>query len=146
MTEISKRFEQLVTAHQRKLADRDQILPVKVERGILVGDVLIESKGNLKNLWKRDRLVYSEVSLNDAAIKLANLMAKNKNSGLCDRIYKADQEYGQWFADWQFLKQQYHKAINMGNYNRADILLAKYEESKNRTDIAKRTVTILIQS
>ena len=146
MSEISKRFEQLISSSQKKLAEHNQLLPEKTDQGILVGDVLIQSEGNLKNLWKRDTLVYKEVSLNDVAIKLANMLARNKNSIYCKDLYEADQEYGQWFVDWQFLKQQYHKAIKMKNYERADILLARYEESKYRAEIAKRTVTILLES
>ena len=146
MSEISKRFEQLISSSQKKLAEHNQIMPVKTNRGILVGDVLIQSEGNLKNLWKRDILVYKEVSLNDVAIKLANMLARNKTTDLCSKLYKADQEYGQWFVDWQFLKQQYHKAIKLEHYDRADILLARYEESKYRAELAKRTVTILLES
>ena len=146
MSEISKRFEQLITSSQKKLTEHNQIMPIKTDKGILVGDVLIQSDGNLKNLWKKDILVYKEVSLNDVAIKLANMLARNKNSDLCIKLYKADQEYGQWFVDWQFLKQQYHKALKLEQYDRADILLARYEESKYRAELAKRTVTILLES
>jgi hypothetical protein len=146
MSEISKRFEQLISTSQKKLADHNQILPIKTSNGILVGDVLIQSEGNLKNLWKRDILVFKEVSLNNVAIKLANMLACNKNNDFCTKLYKADQEYGQWFVDWQFLKQQYHKAIKSEHYDRADILFARYEESKYRSELAKKTVTILLQS
>jgi len=144
MTEISKRFEQLIAASQRKLTENNQILPVNSPHGILVGDVLIKSEYNLKNLWKRDRLVYKEVCLNDAAIRLANLLARNKNPVMCDRIYKADQDYSLWFNNWQFLKQQYHKALKNKEFDRADILFAKLEESKYKTEAAKKSVMALL--
>lgn len=144
MTEISKRFEQLIVSAQKKLADNNQILPVKTDRGILVGDVLIESRNHLKNLWKKDQLVYREVSLNDVAIRLANLLAKNSNFMYCDQLYKADQEYGRWFVECQLLKQQLYNAEKNKDFNRVDILTARYQDSKTRAEIAKRTVLGLI--
>jgi hypothetical protein len=146
MTDVSRRFEQLIRSSQRKLTENNEILPVKTEQGILVGDVLIVSEHNLKNLWKHYTLVYKEISLNDVAIKLANLLARNTKGEYCDRLYRADQEYGLYFTEWQFLKKQYHRAVNLENYERADILLARYEECKYRADSARQTVNILLES
>ncbi len=144
MTEISKRFEQLIVSAQKKLAENNQILPVKTDKGILVGDVLIESHNHLKNLWKKDRLVYREISLNDVAIRLANLLAKNSSPMFCDQLYRADQEYGRWFVECQVLKQQLYNAEKNKDFNRFDILTARYQDSKTRAEIAKRTVLGLI--
>jgi hypothetical protein len=144
MTEISKRFEQLIVSAQKKLAENNQLLPVKTDQGILVGDVLIKSHGHLKDLWKRDRLIYREISLNDVAIRLANLLARNKNPLHCDQLYKADQEYGKWFAECQVLKQNHYNAVKSKDFNRADTLMAKYEESKIRVESAKKTALGLI--
>lgn len=146
MTEVSRRFEQLISASQKQLAHNNQILPVKVDQGILVGDVLIVSEDNLKHLWKKDTLVYKEISLNNVAIRLANLLALNVKSQYCDCLYQADREYGQYFAEWHFLKQQYHRALRHSNHDRADILRARYEQSKYRADCAKQTVTVLLES
>jgi hypothetical protein len=146
MTDVSRRFEQLIRTSQKKLAENNEILPVKTDKGILVGDVLITSEANLKNLWKKDLLVYKEVSLNNVAVKLANLLAKNINSQYCDRLYRADQEYGLYFTEWQFLKKQHHKAEILENYERADILRARYKECKYRAESARQTVNILLQS
>ena len=144
MTDISKRFESLIVAAQKKLAENNQILPVKTHNGILVGDVLIQSHGHLKDLWKKDQLIYKEISLNDVAIRLANLLARNRNIIHCDQLYKADQDYGRWFAEWQMLKQQYHNSLKSGNHDRADMLLARYEDSKSRAETAKTTALGLI--
>lgn len=145
MTEISKRFEQLITESQKKLTENNQILPTITEQGIVVGDVIITSIGNLKNLWKHDQIVYANVSLNDVAVRLANLLARNKNPAFCRQLYQADQEYGQWFADWQFLKSQHSKVIMSKQYDRADILLARYQESKYRVELSRKTITILLK-
>lgn len=144
MSEISKRFEQLIVSAQKKLAESNQILPVKTEKGILVGDVLIESNDHLKNLWKKDRLIYKEVSLNDVTIRLANLLARNSSPLFCDQLYRADQEYGRWFVECQFLKQQLYNAEKNRDFNRVDILTARYQDSKTRAETAKRTALGLI--
>ena len=128
MTDISKRLAQVV----RSAIQKSPILPVKVEDGILVGDVKIVSNGNLKDLYKHNRLIYKEISLNCVAIKLANLLAKNLQGIQCDNIYKADQEYGRWFNESQILRTQYQKALNNQDYDRADMLWARYCESRNK--------------
>lgn len=144
MTEISKRFEQLISSAQKKLTEQNQILPVKTPEGILVGDVLIKSHGHLKDLWKNNQLIYKEVSLNEVTIRLANLLARNKNSIFCDRLYRADQEYGRWFTDWQILKSQYHKALQNKDFDKADMLESRYRESKQRAETAKKNALVLV--
>jgi hypothetical protein len=138
MNEVSKRFEQLVSAAQKKLADRDQLIPEKIDRGILVGDVLIVNRGTIKDLWRGDELIYSNISLNVVAIKLANLLALRRGYEYIDRIYNADQDYGKWFTDWQMMKEQHKSALRSGNYERADMLQARYEDARVRAETAKR--------
>jgi hypothetical protein len=146
MTDVSRRFEQLVAKTYKKLADRNQILPVKTEQGILVGDVLIVSRGCIKDLYKNNELIYRDISLNEAAIRIANLMAHRKYHQLCDRIYSADQDYGRWFSEWQILKEQHIRAKIASDYDRADILYARYQEVKQRAETAKKSVLVLINS
>jgi hypothetical protein len=133
MTDISKRLEQTL----RSAIQKNPILPVKVADGILVGDVKITSEGSLKFLWQHGEIKYKEISLNCAAISLANLLARRKNVILQDNIYNADQEYGRWFVDSQLLRSQYQLATNNRDYDKADVLWAKYTESRNRTDKTK---------
>jgi len=146
MSDVSRRFEQLVARSYKKLADHSQIMPVKTEQGILVGDVLIASRGCIKDLYKKDELIYSDISLNEVAIRMANLLASRKNLTLCDRIYSADQDYGRCFAEWQILKEQYIRAKELGDYDRSDILYARYQEVKQRAETAKKSVLVLINS
>ena len=133
MTDISKRLEQTL----RSVIQKAPILPVKVADGILVGNVLITSNGSLKDLWQHDSVVYREVSLNKVAIKLANMLAKHGNSYQTDTIYKADQEYGRWFIESQMLRTQYQKAVNNQDYDRSDVLWARYSESRDKVIAAK---------
>jgi hypothetical protein len=134
MTDLSKRLEQTL----RSAIKKNPILPVKVADGILVGEAKIVSDGAIKHIWLRNQLVYKEVSLNCAAICIANLLATGKNLIKADEVYNADQEYGRWFIDSQLLRSQYQSALKNHDHNRADMLWARYCESKDRTITAKR--------
>jgi len=141
MTDIQRRLDQVVS---KELANN--IIPVKTDRGILVGSVLIVSEGSVKHLYRSDVCIYNNISLNVVAIKLANALARNQNSVQMDRLYRADQEYGRWFTDSQTLLTKYHSATKNKDYDRADTLWAKYCESKERTSSAKSTVVGLTYS
>ncbi len=103
MSQISKRLDQVV----KNALLRTPILPVRVKEGILVGDVLIASRHNIKDIYKKGELVYKDVSLNKAAIKIANLLAQRSNTMLADQIYNADQDYGRKYLDSQMLRSQH---------------------------------------
>ena len=133
MTSLSRKLEQTLSS----VIHNSPILPVKVADGILVGNVKIVSNGPLKNLWQHDSLVYSEISLNKVAIKLANLLAKHGVTVVGDKLYRADQEYGRWFIESQMLLSQYQKAMSIGDFERSDILWARYSESRDRAIITK---------
>ena len=137
MTQLSKKLEKLIKSSP-------QVLPVTTTDGILVGNVLIKSNGAHKNIYIKDCIIYTDINLNCATIKIANLLAKGNGTTKCDTIYKADQEYGKWFTGSQLLRNQYEKAIKNKNYDRADTLWAKYIESRNRTDAAKKIVEALV--
>lgn len=136
MSQLSKKLEKLIRTSP-------EILPVKTEQGILVGSVLISSDGSIKNLYHKGELVYSDIYLNAVAIKLANLLAKGLRGGRLDQIYKADQDYGKWFTDSQLLRNKYEKAKLSKDFERADILWARYIESRDRTMYAKNSAEAL---
>ena len=140
MTQISKRLEQIV---RKELSNT--IIPVKTKEGILVGDILIVTEGTIKNIFKHSELLYKEIHLNSAAIKIANLLAFRRGSLTIDNLYKADQVYGRLFVDSQMLRTQYQKAMNSQDYERADILWARYIESRDRTITAKNHAECLAQ-
>jgi hypothetical protein len=140
MTNISKRLEQVVSSAQQRLIEKHQILPVKVAEGILVGDVLIVSEGIVKHLRYNNTYLYKDIYLNAAAIRLANMLAVNKQSIHADNLYRADQDYGRWYHDSQLLRAQYQKATNNQDYDRADMLWARYCESRDRAVNAKNIV------
>ena len=140
MTQISKRLEQII---RKELSST--IIPVKTKEGILVGDILIVTEGTIKNIFKHSELLYREIHLNSVAIKIANLLAFRRGSLVIDNLYKADQDYGRWFVDSQMLRTQYQKAVNSQDYDRADILWARYIESRDRTITAKNHAECLAQ-
>jgi len=135
---LSKKLEKLIKSSP-------EILPVKTEQGILVGTVLIVNQGFVKDLYRKDKLLYREVHLNAVAIKLANLLAKGQHVR-CDELYRADQEYGKWFNDSQLLRTQYERARQKQDHDRADTLWAKYVESRERTILAKNRAEALIKT
>ena len=139
MTQISRRLEQIV---RRELSKN--IIPVKTPDGILVGDVLITNQDNLKFLYRKSQLIYSEIHLNSVAIKMANILALRHSHVSVDVLYRADQEYGRWFVDSQMLRAQYQKAIHIQDYDRADMLWARYSESRDRTVTAKNQAERLL--
>ena len=140
MTQLSKRLEQIVKKELSK-----NIIPVRTERGILVGEVLIVNEGSIKSLYRDNCLLYKEIHLNSVAIKIANILAFKKHSILADELYKADQDYGRWFVDSQMLRTQYQKAISNQDYDRADVFWARYQESRDRTLSAKQRVESLVK-
>jgi len=139
MTKITSKLEQLV----KRTVERAPIIPVKTDEGILVGNVLIESQGSLKNLWQYQQLVYDNVNLNTTAIKLANNLVKYGRSINNDMIYDLDQHYGRYLIDSQLLYRQYKKLIEKQDFERADIFWARYIESKTRCQEFKNKVTRL---
>lgn len=141
MTQLSRRLEQIVKKELSK-----NIIPVKTEKGILVGEILIVSRGSIKSLYRHEDLLYNEIHLNSIAIKIANILAFKKQSIFADTLYKADQEYGRWFVDSQMLRAQYQKAVSNQNFERADMLWARYQESRDRTQSAKNRAESLIKN
>lgn len=128
MTELSKRFEQVIKSALKKYP----LLPQKTEDGILLGDVLIKSQGNLKYIYKRGELIYNEISLNAVAIKLSEMLAFNQTDN-AEKLYKLDQEYSKWFIDSQFMRTHYERSVEKNDTVKADIYWARYQESRALT-------------
>lgn len=132
MTDIRKQLDDVVSKELSK-----SIIPVKTGQGILVGSVLIESNGSLKNIWRGGECLYKDISLNASAIKIANLLARLRSSSLADKIYRYDQEYSKWYTDSQILLKNYYNAKRSKNFEKSDMLWARYLESRNRAVTAK---------
>ena len=138
MTALSKKFEQIV---KKELSST--VLPVKTDEGILLGDVLITSEGTLKSVIKQGTVKYTNIYLNSVAIKIAKLLINRDNSFQADNLYSLDQEYGKWLSESLMLRNKYEKALAAGDHDKADIMQARYIESRDRTMSAKIRVDTL---
>ena len=138
MTNLSRKFEQIINRTLTTV-----ILPVKTTEGILVGDVLITSQGSAKNIVKSGEIKYQEIYLNSVAIKIAELLIGKNHSQQADTLYRLDQEYGKWLNESQLLRSQYEKATANAQHDRADVLWAKYQQSRDRTVSAKSQLDAL---
>jgi hypothetical protein len=133
MASLSQRLEQTL----QSAIKNNPILPVKTADGILVGDIKIVSDGSIKHLIRNNETVYSNIHLNAVAIWLANTLARRIIDIKADAVYRADQEYGKWYQDSQMLRARYQQAVNSQDHDRADIMWARYCESRDRAIIAK---------
>lgn len=143
MNDISKRFENFVKSANKHLIEQGIILPVKTDKGILIGDVLITNDYNLKTVHFRNQ-IYKEIYLNSAAIEIATLLALRKSQNRIDELYQLDQEYGRWFVDNQYLLSLHRKAREKQDFDRVDMLWAKYIESRDRAQSAKLKLERLV--
>jgi len=133
MSDVSKRFEQLVKSTYKKFLDQGTILPVKTSEGILVNNVLIQSDGPLKNIIIDNQILYKDISLNAVAIKIANILAQdNKSTKKCEELYNMDLSYSKHFMDSKIFIDNYHRAVAAGNHTRSEILWIRYEDSKEK--------------
>lgn len=146
MSDISARFEQLIISTQKRLVASDNMLPIIESGGIKVGSVIITSNGPLKMLHKGNREVFTNINLNLVTIRLANLLAKASNCKLQDSIYQADQIYGKWLTNCQYLQNSIDNARRTMDFEKLDILVAKYIDSKQKADNAKQTALRLARS
>lgn len=145
MTEISKRFEKLLSSYFRK-QDTPYFLPRKTKDGILIGDVLISSRGTLKDIIQDNEIIYKNISLNEAAIAIATAVALKNQSAKTNEIFLADQSYGKWLDDWVLMKEQIKRARQKKDYLRVDILESRLVDCRLRADHAKKTTLSLITS
>jgi|TARA_E500000178_G_scaffold153132_1_gene152917 hypothetical protein len=137
MSEVSKRFELLVKSVYKKFIDNGIHLPQRTPEGILVGNVLIKSNGPLKDLVVNGTIAYTEISLNCVAIKIANNLASDINQRLTTQLFEIDREYSKHFVDSKFLIDNYHRAVNNNNEEKAEILWTRYEIAKEKALDAK---------
>lgn len=146
MASLSKRLSNVIQATHKKLIKNNRILPVEVPEGILVGNVLIVCENSAKYLIQNDEIVYKDIHLNNATIAMANLLANNSPKFKINAIYEADREYSRWFTDSQMLKTRFHQAEDALDFQLAEIFLARYTESLDKSLAAKKQVNRLVQN
>lgn len=137
MSDVSKRFEQIVVSTQRRFLDQGTILPVKTDQGILVGSALITCDGPYKNIYKNNELVFENICLNRVAIRLANLVAWNTSNYKMQEIYQADQDYNKLYVDSTVYLAGYHAAVKNQDGFKAEVLWTRYCECKAKSKYAR---------
>ena len=138
-TELIEKFESVIN---RELDN--YIVPIRVDDGIKVGHVKIISDGNLKHITIKKRIKFDGIFLNATAITLANMLAYKRNLDRMKRIYDADQEYGKYFIDSQFLKHSYNQAVKDEDHEKQNILWSRLLERRDRIFAARQAVENLI--
>lgn len=137
MSELSKRFEQIVIATHKKLSAQGAVMPIKTDKGILVGDALITSDGPYKNISVNNEIIFKDICLNSVAIKLANLLAWKIQGTRVKELYNADRKYNRHYIDSSFFLQRYRSAIEKQDFEMADIVWSRYLKSKDLARLAK---------
>ena len=141
MTELSKRFEQIIRSTQKRLYEQGALMPVKTSDGIMVGDAKIVGVSTFKDILFKGETRYQRVSLNDAAIKIANILACNKSGIKADQIYELDQKYSKNLADCAFYLDKYHKACEVQDEFKSDLYWIRYQEAKYTADYYKHRIS-----
>jgi len=143
---IQQRLDTVIARVNKKLAQQEQVIPKKSDRGILVGDVLIENAGALKNIYVRDQLKYSQVSLNKVAIKVANLLAIDeiRYQQKIDQLIMLDGKFGSALAEYQMFKERLSKAHREQDQFRIDMYLARLGYAKSSAEYWKKQALSLV--
>jgi hypothetical protein len=137
---IQQRLDTVIARVNKKLVQQEQLIPKKTDKGILVGDVLIESLGSIKNIYHRDRLVFADVSLNKVAVKVANLMAIDhiRYQQKIDQLIMMDSKFGSALAEYQMFKGRLAKAHAEQDQFRIDMYLARLGYVKSSAEYWKK--------
>jgi hypothetical protein len=139
MTKIQQQLDGVISKVQRNLARNEFLIPQKTDQGIAVGNVLIVSRGSLKDLYRNGDLVIKDISLNKTAIKLANWLAISpmRYQEKIKELHDADSKFGTALDEYQLFKDKYHKARTVGDQFRMDLYLARMCYSKDTANYWK---------
>jgi len=136
-------LRKFIQENQKKLAAQGIFLPVKTAAGIEIGPVSIRSNENIKNIYVHNELKYADISLNAAAISLAKMILLKYSTFDMDKLWRADQEYGKYLTECQFLLYTLRKAQKSQDFDRADGVAARYEIAKSKAAGAKNKAQAL---
>jgi hypothetical protein len=144
MANLQKRLDQVISNVQKKLVQKNELMPVKIPGGVQLGNVKIINVGANKDLYKNDELVYQGIYLNKVAIKMANLLAINYMAyhSQIDKLYEADQQFGAALEDYQIFRAKYQSTKD---FERAQILMARLCYSKDKANYYKDQALRLAQ-
>lgn len=137
---IQQQLDTVIARVNKKLVQNEFVIPQKTEKGILVGPVLIESVGALKNIYYNNSLMFSHISLNKVAIKIANLLAldSTRYQQKIDELIYLDNKFGAALSDYQMFKERLSKAHKDQDQFRIDMYLARLGYAKSSAEYWKK--------
>lgn len=138
MTQIKKQLDGVISRVNKKLAAADFVIPIKTENGILVGNILIVPNGTQKDLYCRGELLYAKIHLNKCAVKMANLLALNKDHSRVQELYRLDSKFGKALADYQIFKEKLYLARSNGDQFKIDLYLARLSYARDSYEYFKK--------
>lgn len=139
MTDIQKKLDRVIRKVHKTLADQDFVIPQKTNEGILIGSVLMVSNGVYKDLYdaKSMRLLYEGIHLNKCAIKIANLIALQRDHSKIKEIFNADQRFGSALQDYGAFKDKLIKAKKNNDEFKQDLYIARMLHARDKYETAK---------
>lgn len=139
MTDIQKKLDRAIRNVHNTLAKKDFVIPQKTEQGILIGKVLMVSRDVYKDLYQANSmaLLYKDIHLNKCAIKMANLIALNRDRHSIHKIYQADQKFGAALNDYGVFKEKFIQAKKKNDDFKQDLYLARMLHAKDKFESAK---------
>jgi hypothetical protein len=140
---ITQQISSIVENTHRKMNRDGIILPIKVQGGILVGDVKILNENCVKHIEYNGEIVFKSINLNIVAINIANRLALKRDFFYSNQIYQEDQKYGKWFSDCQNLLNSYKNALSKKDYELSDVYYARYKEAKINLSLVKKRIESL---
>jgi len=139
MTDIQKKLDRVIRNVHKTLAKDDFVIPQKTEEGILIGKVLMISNGVHKDLYTAQNkdLLYKGIHLNKCAIKMANLIALDRDINKVNKIYQADQKFGAALSDYGMFKDKFIRAKKQKDAFKEDLYVARMLHAKDKYESAK---------
>jgi|SRR6056300_1861471 hypothetical protein len=139
MTDIQKKLDRVISNVHKSLANEDFVIPQKTDQGILIGSILMVTNGVYKDLYraKSMRKLYEGIHLNKCAIKMANLLALDRDQHRVAQIYQADQKFGAALKDYGMFKDKFIRAKKQNDEFKQDLYVARMLHSRDKYESAK---------
>jgi len=139
MNNIQKKLDRVIHKVHKDLANKDFVIPQKTDQGILIGSVLMVSREVYKDLYYASNmeLIYKNIHLNKCAIKIANLIALQRDTHLINKIYQADQKFGAALSDYGVFKDKFIRAKKQKDEFKEDLYIARMLHARDKYEAAK---------
>jgi hypothetical protein len=140
MQDLQKKLDSVITNVQTRLIKSGNLIPVKIQNGIQIGNIKIINREQFKDIYEKDILIFESIHLNKIAIKIANLAAISYNQYRIkiDELHQADRNFGNALADYLMFREKYQQSIQNSDAVRADIVMARMCYSRDKVEYYKK--------